>query len=272
MKITKLNNGVEMPMVGLGVFRCSPQEAYDTVKMAIENGYTHIDTAMAYDNEEAVGQAIKDSKIKREDIFVTTKLWNEDQRSDNQRGAVEESLKRLGLDYVDLYLIHWPVKEKFVSSWLEMEKIYTEGLSKAVGVSNFMIHHLKDIKTVSDLVPAVNQVECHPYLIQSELLEYCACEGIQLEAWSPLAARKNKLLDEAIILNIAEKYDKSPAQIVLRWDIERGIVTIPKSSNCQRQKQNIDIFDFSLTKDEVAQINSLDADIRVGSHPDTFTF
>lgn len=272
MNIITLNNGIKMPQVGLGVFRCEAEEAYNCVRMAIENGYTHIDTAMIYGNEKAVGEAIKDSNVKRESLFITTKLWNDDMRNDNERKAVEESLKRLGLDYVDLYLIHWPVREKFVKSWLEMEKIYADGLAKAVGVSNFNKHHLDEIREKSDLIPAVNQFECHPFLSQKELIEACVQRGIQPEAWSPLGASMNSILDNEKILSIAEKYNKTPAQIVLRWDIECGIVTVPKSSNMQRQKQNIDIFDFKLTEDEINMINSLNKDSRVGSDPESFNF
>ena len=272
MKNIVLNNGISMPMLGLGVFRCSEEEAYNSVKSALSIGYTHIDTAMIYENEDAVGQAIKDSKIDRKNLFITTKLWNEDMRNDNQRKAIEESLKKLNLDYVDLYLIHWPVKEKFVSSWFEMEKIYKDGLARAVGVSNFLIHHLEEILNKSDLVPAVNQVEFHPYVVQKELTDFCKNHKIQFESWSPLGATKNGLLENNTILEIANKYNKSSAQIILRWNIDKGIVTIPKSSNKERQLQNISIFDFELTEEDIKKIDSLDKNERVGSHPDTFNF
>lgn len=171
-----------------------------------------------------------------------------------------------------MYLIHWPVKEKYVSSWLEMEKIYKEGLAKSVGVSNFLIHHLEDIFKASDLIPAVNQVEFHPYLVQKELTDFCKKHNIQFESWSPLGAKKNSLLEDKTILDLSEKYNKTPAQIILRWNIDKGIVTIPKSSNRERQLQNISIFDFELTNDDIAKIDNLDRDDRVGSHPDTFDF
>lgn len=272
MKNVILNNGISMPMVGLGVFRCSEEEAYNAVKSALEVGYTHIDTAMIYENEQAVGQAIKDSKIDRKNLFITTKLWNEDMRKDNQINAIETSLKKLGLDYVDLYLIHWPVKEKYIASWLEMEKIYKDGLAKSVGVSNFLIHHLEDIFKVSNLIPAVNQVEFHPYVVQKELTDFCKNHNIQFESWSPLGAIKNGLLEDPTIIEIAKKYNKTSAQIILRWNIDKGIVTIPKSSNKNRQLENISIFNFELTNDDILKIDSLDKNQRVGSHPDTFDF
>ncbi len=272
MKFANLNNGTKMPMLGLGVYKCTEEEAYNTVMTAIENGYRHIDTAMIYQNEEMVGKALKDSGIPREQLFITTKLWNDDMRNDNQRKAIETSLKKLSLDYVDLYLIHWPVKDKFVKSWQEMEKIYEEGLAKAVGVSNFLEHHIEEIEKVSSLIPAVNQVEFHPYLVQPALVDFCKKRNIQFESWSPLGATKNNLLQNEVILSIAQKYEKTPAQIILRWNIEKDIVTIPKSANKERQKQNIDIFDFALSKEDVLKIDALDKNERVGAHPDNFNF
>lgn len=267
-----LNNGVKMPQLGLGVFRCDDEEAFNCVKTAIEAGYRHIDTAAFYDNEKAVGEAVKSSGIKREELFITTKLWNDDQRADRQRQALEDSLKRLDMDYVDLYLIHWPVKEKFVQTWLKMEKIYDEKLARAVGVSNFNIHHLDELKEKSELIPSVNQIELHPLLSQANLVDECLKRGIRPEAWSPLGANKNNLLSNPIIIEIAENHGKCPAQVILRWDIQRGIVAVPKSSNPQRQKQNINIFDFELSAQEMQMINALNTDTRVGSDPETFTF
>ncbi len=272
MKYVYLNNGLKMPMLGLGVYRCSEEDTFNTVKSAIDNGYRLIDTASAYENEEFVGEAIKYCGVNREDLFITTKLKNDDQRADNQRKAFEDSLKRLNLDYIDLYLIHWPVKEKFEQSWIELSKIYEEGLVRAVGVSNFKEHHLDKLKEISDLTPAVNQVEIHPKLTQKQLLEDCKKRKIQIEAWSPLGALKNNILENEVLLKIAEKYNKTPAQIILRWDIECGIVTIPKSSNAQRQKQNINIFDFSLTIEDIRAIDNINENERTGSDPDNFTF
>ena len=191
-------------------------------------------------------------------------------RRDNQRGAIEQSLKRLGLSYVDLYLIHWPVKGKYVESWLELEKIYESGLSRAVGVSNFNIHHLQDVFKVCKIIPAVNQVECHPYLTQTELAAYCAEKGILFEPWSPLAA--GKALDDTDISEIGKKYNKSNAQVILRWGLQRGFVNIPKSTHQERIVSNADIFDFELTDEEMKRIFALNKNIRVGADPETFTF
>ncbi len=268
-----LNNGIKMPYVGLGVFRVTQQdEAAAAVSEALASGYKSIDTAAIYGNEEGVGAGIKQSGVKREEIFLTTKLWNEVQRTGNVYDAFQESLDKMGVDYVDLYLIHWPVKEKYCASWEAMMKIYESKRARAIGVSNFNIHHLEDILAMGGVVPAVNQFECHPQLSQTELTDYCKSKGIQPEAWSPLGAAKNGLFENEAIVSIAKKYGKSPAQVILRWDIQRGIVTIPKSTNPGRIKENLNIFDFSLTDDDMSAINSLNENKRVGSDPETFTF
>ncbi len=273
MKYKKLNNGISIPMLGLGVFRLQDQEeAYNTVRNALDVGYRHIDTAMIYENEEAVGKAIKDSGVAREDIFLTTKLWNEDIRRDNAQKAIDVSLKKLGVDYVDLYLVHWPIKGKHASVWNEMEKIYASGKAKAVGVSNYLQHHLEDVLAMKSLVPAVNQVEHHPYLVQNDLINFCIEHDICPEAWSPFCARKNNLLDDNVLKSIGEKYNKTSAQVVLRWNIDTGVIVIPKSSNPERQKENLNVFDFSLSSDDIDAINALDSNRRVGSHPDKITF
>lgn len=273
MKYATLNNGVKIPYVGIGVFRLSDDEmAYEAIRMALDAGYRHIDTAMIYENEKAVGKAINESGIPREEIFLTTKLWNEDVRNNNALGAIDASLQKLNLEYVDLYLVHWPVKEKYVSVWEDMERIYESGKSKAIGVSNYLEHHLEELLKVANIVPVVDQIELHPYLNQEELISYLEKKNIVPEAWSPFCARKNKLLEEPMLKALAHKYSKSPAQIVLRWNIERGVVVIPKSSNFTRQKENLDIFDFELTAEEVNNINTLNKGQRVGSHPDRITF
>jgi len=267
----KLNNGVEMPILGLGVFKSQEgEEAYNAVRYAIEAGYRHIDTAAIYGNEVSVGKAIKDSGVKREDIFITTKLWNENMRQGNQYQAFEESLKRLGVDYVDLYLIHWPVKEKYVEAWEVLEKIYEEGRARAIGVSNFHIHHLEDIFAASDIIPAVNQVECHPWLTQVELVDYCQKKGIIFEPWSPLG--QGALLENEVLKSIAQKYNKSAAQLIIKWGLQRGFVNIPKSVKQERIIENSKIFDFTVTDEDMAEIFKLNLDKRVGGNPEHVTW
>ena len=267
----KLNNGVDIPLLGLGVFRAPEgDETYNAVRYAIEAGYKHVDTAMVYNNERSVGKAIKDSGIKREDIFITTKLWNENMRQGNQYQAFEDSLERLQVDYIDLYLIHWPVKEKYVESWKVLEQIYKEGRARAVGVSNFHIHHLEDIFAASDLIPAVNQVECSPWLTQVELVDYCQAKGIVFEPWSPLGA--GQLIDNDVLKSIAQKYNKTVAQLILKWGLQRGFINIPKSTNKERIIENTKIFDFTITDEDMAEIFTLNIGKRTGADPETFTF
>jgi len=273
MEKAKLNNGILMPYIGMGVFRMEDNnDSQKAIEYALKAGYRHIDTAAIYKNEDAVGKAIKESGVLRQDIFVTTKLWNDDMRSGKVEEAFEESLKKLGLDYIDLYLIHWPVKEKYVEAWKKLEGIYKSGRVRAIGVSNFKEHHLEELKKVSTVVPAVNQIELHPYLIQQSVLDYCNKSGILVEAWSPFAANKTNLLKENILVDLAKKYNKTPAQIILRWDYQRNVIVIPKSSNEGRLKENLNIFDFKLTDSEIIQINSLNKNMRVGSDPDNFDF
>jgi len=267
----KLNNGVEIPVLGLGTYQIGDETAtYNAVLNALDLGYRHIDTAAAYHNETGIGKAIKDSGIKRGDLFITTKLWNEDQRQGNQYAAFEESLERLGVDYVDMYLIHWPVREKIVESWKIMERIYKEGRSRVVGVCNFLIYHLEEIFAASDLLPAVNQVECHPWLTQAELADYCAGKNIQFEPWSPFGV--GALLGDEKLTSLASKYDKTPAQLILKWGLQRGFINIPKSANRDRMLQNTQIFDFTVTDEDMAAIFGMNAGKRFGAHPDTFTF
>lgn len=273
MKKFELNNGVRIPEVGLGVFRLNDQQAaYDAVKTALSAGYRHIDTAMIYGNEEAVGKAMKDSGIARSEIFLTTKLWNSDQRSGKVAQAIDTSLRKLGTDYVDLYLVHWPVKETYVGVWEKMEKVYKSGKARAIGVSNYNPHHLDDLLAQAEVVPAVNQIECYPYLSQEPLVQYCKSKGIFPEAWGPLGAGKSDILTNPVITGIAEKYGKSPAQVVLRWDNERGVIVIPKSVHHERMIENLSIFDFQLTADEVSRITGLNKDMRLGADPENFDF
>ncbi|MCA1034002.1 aldo/keto reductase [Bacillus infantis] len=268
---TKLHNGVEMPWFGLGVFKVQEgSEVIDSVKAAIKNGYKSIDTAAIYGNEEGVGQAIKESGAPREDLFITTKVWNSEQGYDSTLAAFDESLSKLGLEYVDLYLIHWPVKGKYKDTWRALEKLYKDGRVRAIGVSNFHVHHLEDLLETAEIVPMVNQVEYHPHLAQLELREFCKQKGIQLEAWSPL--KQGQLLDEPVITEIAEKHKKSPAQIILRWDLQNEVITIPKSVKEHRIIENADIFDFELSSEDMEKIDALNKNERVGADPDNFNF
>ncbi|MDZ5474008.1 aldo/keto reductase [Bacillus sp. 31A1R] len=268
---TTLHNGVKMPWFGLGVFKVQEgEEVVESVKAAIRNGYKSIDTAAVYKNEEGVGQAIKDSGVPREELFITTKVWNSDQGYENTLQAFETSLEKLGLDYLDLYLIHWPVAGKYKDTWKALEKLYKDGRVKAIGVSNFHVHHLEDLLSIAEIKPMVNQIEYHPHLTQKEVHDFCKKEGIQLEAWSPL--KQGVLLDEPVIVEIAEKHQKSPAQIILRWDLQNEVVTIPKSIKETRIIENADIFDFELTSEDMEKISSLNKNERIGPDPDNFNF
>lgn len=266
-----LNNGVKMPIMGLGVFKVEDGNVVtEAVKAAIKNGYRHIDTASFYDNEAGVGQGIKESGIPREELFITTKVWNSDHGYESTLKAFEISLEKLGLEYLDLYLIHWPVRGKYVETWKALEKLYRDGKVKAIGVSNFNIHHLEDILKEGTIKPVINQVEYHPHLTQVELREFCEREEIQLEAWSPL--KKGELLGDPVIQKLAEKHQKTPAQIILRWDIQNNVLTIPKSIKEHRIIENADIFDFSLTEEDMQEIDGLNINSRSGADPETFNF
>ncbi|MGD7055085.1 aldo/keto reductase [Sutcliffiella horikoshii] len=268
---TTLHNGVEMPWFGLGVFKVEEgQEVESSVKMAIHAGYKSIDTAAIYKNEEGVGKGIRESDVPREELFITTKVWNADQGYESTLKAFDESMEKLGLEYLDLYLVHWPVKGKYVDTWKALEKLYKDGRVRAIGVSNFQIHHLQDILDVAEVKPMVNQVEYHPKLSQVELLNFCKENGIQMEAWSPLM--QGQLLDNDVLKEIADAHNKSVAQIILRWDLQNGVVTIPKSVKEHRIKENGDIFDFELSADEMQRIHALNEDKRVGPDPDNFDF
>ncbi|MFJ8931267.1 aldo/keto reductase [Streptomyces sp. NPDC102364] len=263
-----LNNGVEIPQLGFGVFQVPDDETTAAVTAALEAGYRSIDTAAIYGNETGVGRALAASGIAREDLFITTKLWNADQGYDATLAAFDASLEKLGLDYVDLYLIHWPTPERdlYRETWKAIEKLVADGRIRAAGVSNFQPAHLKRLLDDSQLVPAVNQVELHPGLQQSELRAVHADLGISTEAWSPLA--QGAVLGDEAITTIAARHGKSPAQVVLRWHLQLGNVVIPKSVTPARIRENLDVFDFTLTDDELASIATLDRDLRTGPHPD----
>jgi len=265
----KLHNGCAMPWFGLGVWQAEEgREVQQAVIWALEAGYRSIDTAAIYQNEHGVGKAITEGKVPREDIFLTTKVWNNDQGYDSTMRAFQESLDRLGMDYVDLYLIHWPVTGKYKETWRALETLYEEGRAKAIGVSNFLVHHLEDLLADAKITPMVNQVEFHPRLQQPELLAFDQKHGIIHEAWSPIMRGEVHGIPE--LQQIGEKYGKTPVQVTLRWEIQKGVVTIPKSVNQDRIQSNADIFDFKLTDDDMAVIDGLDQGERLGEHPDNF--
>ena len=268
--VIKLNNGVEIPQLGLGVFQVPNAETVQAVTTALEAGYRSIDTAKIYDNERGVGEAVRASGLAREELFVTTKLWNDEQGYDAALKGFDASLSRLGLDYVDLYLIHWPAPstDRYVDTWKALEKIASDGRARAIGVSNFAQRHLQRLFDETETVPAVNQVELHPDLAQLELRGFHAEHGIVTEAWSPLA--QGGLLTEQSLVALGEKYGKTPAQIILRWHLQIGNVVIPKSVTPDRIRGNIDLFDFELADDDIAVIGELDAGTRIGPDPETF--
>ena len=267
----QLSNGVEIPYFGIGTWQSKDgREVIDSVKWALEAGYRHIDTAAVYGNEAGIGRGIKESGIDRKDIFITSKVWNGDQGFDSTLKAVEKSLDRLGVEQLDLYLIHWPVKGKFVETWKAMERIYEAGLTRSIGVSNFFRHHLEELLSGASVKPMVNQMECHPYLIQQDLIDFCVSHDIRYEAWSPIM--KGGVLSIPEIVKIGEKYGKNAVQVVLRWNLQKGIVTIPKSVNKERIIQNAAIFDFSLTDEDIQIIDGLDQNHRIGPDPDNFNF
>ena len=267
----ELHNGVQMPYFGLGVYLAKDgEEVSNAVKVALNHGYRHVDTASIYNNEVGVGVGIKESDVDRKDVFVVSKVWNSDQGYDSTLKAFDASLERLGLDYLDLYLIHWPKGERSKETWKAMERMYREKRVRAIGVSNFMQHHLEDVLTDAEIVPMVNQMEFHPYLVQQDLVSFCKSKGIQYEAWSPMM--QGNIFDLPILKQMAEKYAKTVAQVVLRWDLQKGVVTIPKSSKPERIVSNADLFDFELSSEDVQILDNLDRGKRFGPDPNNFDF
>lgn len=263
-----LNNGVKMPILGLGTYRLSPgRPVANAVRWAIEAGYRLIDTASMYGNERDVGEAIRRSGVPRDQVFVTTKLWNSDHGYESTLTAFDRSLNRLGLTYVDLYLIHWPVEGIRRETWRAMEAVLEGGKCRAVGVSNYMTWHLDELMKDSSTIPAVNQVEFSPYLYQKDLLEYCRSHGIQLEAYSPLT--KARRLSDPRLLKIGSRYNKTPAQVLIRWALQKGTVVIPKSSRRERIAENAHVFDFSLSGEDMAVLDSFHEDYRTTWDPTT---
>jgi methylglyoxal/glyoxal reductase len=266
-----LHNGVKMPAFGLGVYKVEEgSQIEETINTALNLGYRLIDTASFYKNEEGVGRAIRSSGIPREELFITTKVWNSEQGYESTLKAFEDSIEKLGLDYLDLYLVHWPVKGKYIETWRALEKLYREGKVRAIGVSNFKIHHLHDLLGQCSEKPAVNQVELHPLLSQQELRDYCQMHNIQIEAWSPLS--RGRFLDENVLRQIAAGYGKTSAQVILRWHLQNHIIPIPKSVTPARLKENAELFDFELSPEEMKVIDGLNKDQRFGADPDHIDF
>jgi len=268
MNTVTLNNGVKMPQLGLGVWRVPEEEAAAVVKKAIEVGYTSIDTAAIYKNETGVGKAVKQAGVNREDLFITSKVWNTDQGYDKTIAAFEASLERLGMDYLDLYLIHWPMpnSDMYIDTYKALEKLYRDGRVRAIGISNFEPEHLQRLMEATEIKPVLNQVECHPYFAQNELKQFCKQHNIFVEAYSPLDQGGDVLTNEAVT-TIAQKHGKTPAQVVLRWHLQNDTITIPKSVTPSRIEENFQVFDFELTTEDMTAINVLDQGLRRGGNP-----
>ena len=256
----ELNNGVEIPVLGLGTLHAHGESVQNAIIWALEAGCRHIDTAKAYRNERDVGIGVKRSGLLRDEVFITTKLWNDDHGYDNTLAAIDQSLKNLGVDFVDLYLVHWPMSGRRVETWKAMEKILAEGKARAIGVSNFTIRHIEELLAETEVVPAVNQIEFTPYLYQKELQEYCEGKGIKIEAWSPLTSTI-KLKDPKLV-TIAAKYGRSPAQILIRWSLQQEAIVIPKSVHKERIIENTQVFDFTITREDMDHLNGFHEDLR----------
>ncbi|MEQ6857124.1 aldo/keto reductase [Lysinibacillus capsici] len=271
-----LNNGLKMPLVGYGVFRVPEgDDLAEAVKTAIAKGYRSIDTAQVYRNEESVGRgiraAIEEGLVTREELFITSKVWNDGLSYEETLAAYDSSLEKIGLDYLDLYLVHWPgIDQNYIEVYKALEKIYQDGRVRSIGVSNFHVHHLESLLKETTVVPVVNQIEFHPHLTQEEIRAYCQDKGIQVEAWSPLM--NGSLLEEALIQELAAKYGKTPAQIVLRYDVQHNVVTIPKTMTPARMTENLAVFDFTLTEQEMTQLDAMNDGLRCGPDPEKFNF
>lgn len=264
---TTLNNGIQMPLLGLGVYNMHSAEAEAAIHAALETGYRLIDTAASYGNEAEVGNAIRNSAIPRSEIFVTTKVANTDQGYDNALRAFDASMQKLNIDYIDLYLLHWPIKNTRKETWQAVEKLYTEKRVRAVGVANYLVPFLEELKTYATVIPVVNQAEFTPYLFLKDLLQYSKQHAIQLQAYSPIVRGKKN--NDPKLTAIADKYNKTPVQIILRWAVQHGVSTIPKSSNPERIKQNFDIFNFSISDNDMMLIDSFNEDLRIVDDPMT---
>ncbi len=269
METITLNNGVKMPVLGLGTYGLSGSVCTDVIIKAFNIGFRSFDTASAYKNAEDIGNAFQQVDMKRDEIFITSKLSNRDQEKLNVVDALSNQLELIGLEFVDLYLMHWPYSEYFISNWRMMEEIYESGLARAIGVCNFHEHHLVKLLKHSNVVPAINQIEIHPLLNQNKLIHYCKSKNVQVEAYTPLARMDQVLMMNTTLCELANKYYKTVPQIILRWDIQNGVITIPKAAKEEHIKECIEIFDFNLTEEEMCEINQLNLDYRVRYNPDT---
>ncbi len=273
MEFVTLNNGLKMPIIGLGTYPLNRIKLLKCILIAKKHGYLNIDTSRSYGNEKWIGRTTKLMRLfDNKKLFITTKLGNSEQRKGDVRKVLLESMKNLGVDYIDLYLMHWPNPETYIDSWKQMEILYKEGLAGAIGVCNFHEHHLEKLLNETEIIPAVNQIELHPLLTQEPLRKYCQSKGIQIQSYSPVARMNPKLIDNDTLVTLANKYNKTVPQIILRWNVENKIITIPKSGSKNRIIENIDIFDFELTNDEVKQINNINEDHRVRYNPDTVDY
>jgi diketogulonate reductase-like aldo/keto reductase len=267
----ELTNGVRMPVFGLGTYKTAEgAEVENAVRAALDTGYRSLDTASLYDNEKGVGCALRESGVPREKVFITTKVWNADQGYRETLKAFDQSRKKLGVEYIDLYLIHWPVKGRYVETWKAMEELLDNGAARAIGVSNFTVHHLEDLMLNASIIPMVNQFELHPRLYQAGLIEFCRSKNIRVEGWAPLM--RGRLERDPLILGLGKKYGRTPSQILIRWALDHGFITIPKSVRRERIEENAQVFDFTLSVDDVRLVDSLDRGERTGPDPDNFNF
>ncbi|HPD08211.1 MAG TPA: aldo/keto reductase [Methanomassiliicoccales archaeon] len=264
----RLNNGVEVPALGLGTYKLVGEAAYAPVRAALGCGYRHIDTASFYENEEAVGRAVRESGVPREEVFITSKVWNTEQGFEETLNAFDRTLQRLGMDYLDLYLVHWPVPGKRLETYRALERLYEEGRVRAIGVSNFTVRHLEELYGACQVMPAVNQVEMSPFLYQKELLEHCRGRNLLVTAFSPLA--RGQALGDPVLAEVAARHRRSPAQVMIRWCLQKGMAVIPRSADPAHIKENADVFDFSLDEEDMARLDLLHTGLRTTTDPDIY--
>ena len=264
----RLNNGVEVPALGLGTYKLVGEAAYAPVRAALGCGYRHIDTASFYENEEAVGRAVRESGVPREEVFITSKVWNTEQGFEETLNAFDRTLQRLGMDHLDLYLVHWPVPGKRLETYRALERLYEEGRVRAIGVSNFTVRHLEELYGACQVMPAVNQVEMSPFLYQRELLEHCRGRNVLVTAFSPLA--RGRVLGDPVLAEVAARHRRSPAQVMIRWCLQKGMAVIPRSADPAHIKENADVFDFSLDEEDMARLDLLHTGLRTTTDPDIY--